>query len=65
MVSVIFIADTSGNLVVSLVPCEVVLHCNNRIVYGIVPCKELITKGDVVVLIAFIGSLEDVDEREL
>ena len=53
-------AQTTHDLVVTIVPGHVVTQIPNCVVNGVVPGKELITQSHIVVII-----LSDVDEGEL
>ena len=57
-----FIANASHELVIAEIEGHVVLHVPHCVVNGVVVCKQLIAKGNVVVCVA--RSVEYVDERE-
>ena len=59
----ILITDTSSNLVVASVVCNVVLDVEHGVVHGIVPCKELVAQSHV--LGSCVGSVVNIDEWEL
>ena len=50
---------------VAIVPGKVILDAGYGVVNRIVPGEELVTEGDVVVLVAVILGLENIDEREI
>ena len=56
-------ADATHDLVVTSIVGDIVLHVPNSVVNGVIPSKELITKGHVVT--SATSTIEDVDEWEL
>ena len=57
--------ETTHELVVTIVPGDIVTDVPNGVVNGVVPSKELITQSHVVVLVAVLIGHRDVDEGEL
>ena len=53
-------ADTSHNLMGTSIISYIVLNVPNSVVNSVVPCEQLITQSDVVVIV-----LSDIDEWEL
>ena len=57
--------ETTHDLVVTIVPGNVVTQVPNGVVYSVVPGKQLVTQSHVVVLVAVGIGHRDVDEGEL